>query len=615
MNVNHYTGSVEGTDMVSIATVIAVVVTLTVVGSIAAVSRLDQDERSWGDRLRERFVMGVPWGSLVVIVFILFIYLFVQDGISDFHDPVTIPFRAWSYFYPLGMVTAGLSHAGSSHLIGNLLGTLVVAPIAEYAWGHYPDERDAQSVGSWRTNPWVRALLVFPVAVIGVALLTSFFALGPVIGFSGVVFAFAGFAIVHYPIVTIVATLGVQGVLRTVYRALESPITVSVAQPSPPAPPSWATIAIQGHALGFFIGVVLGVLILRRRGTRPDAFRVWLAVLVYGFSSSLWAIYWFGGENTYILYRGPGVVVVTILTLVVTLAVAGSETSLLPRRPTQFIDRLTGTRSMATDRVLELGCRDGSGGGLVDRPDRLRAIAGGPRSTGSTLSALSQQRAAFLGVLVVFACLAGIAIPVNLLVLEESTAASNSTVEIEDYSVTYAENVENQLVTGIPIERLQETQGLDSSGVIVASERRGIWHEAVTSQRLAFTGEETVYVGGPGWREAVHVERTGWEPVGNETVYQVRVREDGGDNQIAYESNSSQADVTIDDRTVAVVSDEGRFVFEVSENDSSPAASTQVPTENETADAGGITLERDGTTVYASSDGTKVAIAREETYD
>jgi len=33
--------------------------------------------------------------------------------------------------------------------------------------------------------------------------------------------------------------------------------------------------------------------------------------------------------------------------------------------------------------------------------------------------------------------------------------------------------------------------------VIVASDRREIWLEAVSAQRLAFTGEETVYVGGP----------------------------------------------------------------------------------------------------------------------
>jgi len=72
--------------------------------------------------------------------------------------------------------------------------------------------------------------------------------------------------------------------------------------------------------------------------------------------------------------------------------------------------------------------------------------------------------------------------------------------------------------------------------VIVASDRREIWLEAVSAQRLAFTSEETVYVGGPGWREAVHVERTGWEPVGNDAVYQVWLWEDGTDRQLAHES-------------------------------------------------------------------------------
>ncbi|MFC4541668.1 rhomboid family intramembrane serine protease [Halosolutus amylolyticus] len=603
--------------MLSIATAIAVVVVVSLLVSIAIVRRIHRAGPRWGDVVRERLVMGVPWGTFVAIAVVFSVYLFVQDGTTDFQDPVTIPFRSWSYFYPLGMVTAALSHAGPGHLLGNLFGTVVVAPIAEYAWGHYPDERGSQTFASWRTNPWLRALVIFPAIVVAVALLTSVFALGPVIGFSGVVFAFAGFAIVHYPIVTIVATLGVQGVLVTIYRALQSPIAVYVAEPRPPSPPSWATIAIQGHALGFFVGLVLGVLVLRRRDRRPDVARIWLAVLLYGFSSSLWAIYWFGGENTYILLRGPGVVVVTILTLVVTLAVAGPETSLVPRLLDRVVARVRGSTGRApADRALELGCRATDGTrGIVDRPDRIRTLAsaGGHGTDESRLADVTSRDTAFMAVLVVFAVLAGIAVPANLLVLEETSAASNPGVEIEDYTVTYAEGVENELVTAIEIGPFQDDVQLDSSGVIVVSEERQLWLEAVSAQRLAFTGEETIHVGGPGWRETVHVDRTGWETIGNDTVYQVWLWEDGGDHRLAYESNASRADVRIADRNVTIASEDGEFRLDVDSNGTTSTA--QVPADNETTTAGGLTFERDGKTIYASADGTEVAIAREERYN
>jgi len=151
-----------------LAALLAVVVTASLVGSIAVVRRVHRPTRRWRDMARERLVYGVPWGSLVVIAFVVAVYLFVQSGIADFDDPVTIPFRTWSYFYPLGLATAAFSHAGPGHLIGNLAGTVVVAPLAEYAWGHYPDDREPNRSDSWRTNPRIRAFVLFPLAVIGV---------------------------------------------------------------------------------------------------------------------------------------------------------------------------------------------------------------------------------------------------------------------------------------------------------------------------------------------------------------------------------------------------------------------------------------------------------------
>ncbi len=607
--------------MDSVAALLTVLVAATLLGSVAVVRRLHRPARRWRDRLRSRFVLGVPWGSLLVVAVVLAVYLFVQDGIANFDDPVTIPFRTWSYFYPLGMATASFSHAGPGHLIGNLAGTVVVAPLAEYAWGHYPTDGDAGRDSPYE-NPRLRAFVLFPLIVIAIGLTTSLFALGPVIGFSGVVFAFAGFAIVHYPIATIVATLGVQGAVLRLYAALRDPISVYTAQPSPPSAPSWAGIAIQGHALGLFVGFVLGIVLLERRGRRPDPLRLWLAVLLFGFAKGLWAIYWFGGENTYLLYQGPGVVVVAVLALVVTLAITASERPAIPKRLAGLLPgSMTATEAdgdRAIDRPLELASESAGD----DRPDggrleRVRELAGSTRdraTDGGSLTALSRKQVAFLAVVGVLALLAGVAVPTNFLVVEDASASTETAVQIEDYTVEYVEGTPNELVSGIGIEAIESDEGLESSGVIVASERREVWLEAVSAQRLAFTGEETVYVGGAGWREAVHVERTGWEPVGNETVYQVWLRPDGGDRRLAHESNESRTEARIAGRNVTVDSDDGEFVLEVT-GEGTDSVTTAIPAANETATAGGLTFERERETIYAAADGTRVAIASEETYN
>ncbi|RZH68061.1 rhomboid family intramembrane serine protease [Natrinema altunense] len=610
--------------MRSLAALLTVLVAAALVGSIAVVRRLHRPTRRWRDVLQSRFVYGVPWGSLVVIAFVVCVYLFVQDGVTNVDEPVTIPYRTWSYFYPLGMVTAAFSHAGPGHLVGNLAGTAVVAPLTEFIWGHYPTESDLNRTDAWYAAPRVRAFVVFPLAVIAVGLITSLFALGPVIGFSGVVFAFAGFAIVHYPIVTIVGTLGVQSVLLRLFYALREPISVYTAQPRPPTAPSWAGIAIQGHALGLFLGFVLGIALLERRGQRPNPVRLWLAILIFGFSKRLWAIYWFGGENTYVLYQGPGIAIVSVLALVVTLSMTASERPLVPRRLEGLFTRPErptlgpdGGERPSIDRVLELVGTDRGDGAVTARVDRVREIAAGTRTRARDSGSLfgrGRKRTALLAVMVVLAVLAGIAIPANFLVVDETPASSESAVEIEDYTIEYAEGVQNALVSGIGIEALESDAGLESSGVIVSSDERELWLEAVSARRLSVTGEETVYVGGPGWREAVHVERTGWDPVGNDTVYQVRLGE-GEATELAYESNESRATARIADRNVTIDSDDGTFVLEVTAAETDAVATTTVPAANETTTAGGLTFDRENESIYAAADGTRVAIASEETYD
>ncbi|KPN31005.1 hypothetical protein SY89_01747 [Halolamina pelagica] len=147
------------------------------------------------ERLRERFVLGVPWGTVVTVLGVLGVYLFVQSGYAHWYRPVVLPFRAWSYFEPLGMLVAGFAHAGPGHLLGNLFGALTLAPIVEYAIGHYPPESagDPESTPSTlrgrlaalRRRPTARAFLLFPLGVAVVGVVLTMFTVGAVIGFSG----------------------------------------------------------------------------------------------------------------------------------------------------------------------------------------------------------------------------------------------------------------------------------------------------------------------------------------------------------------------------------------------------------------------------------------------
>ncbi|WP_049925003.1 rhomboid family intramembrane serine protease [Halopiger goleimassiliensis] len=599
---------------------------LTVLGSVAVVRRLHDPDRGWYEVASSRLVYGVPWGTFVVMAFVLVVYLFVQDGITAFSDPVSIPFRAWSYFSPLGMAVGSFAHVDAGHLIGNLAGTLVVAPIAEFVWGHYPDGRNGEATGSssaaastarWHT-PWVRAVVVFPAVVVAIGLVTSLFSLGPVIGFSGVVYAFAGFAIVRYPIGTLVASTLVQSAVLTLYRTLETPILYYVAEPSPPTAPSWANVAIQGHALGFLVGLVLGIVLLQRRGEQGNPVRLWVAIALFAFYKGLWQIYWFGEGNAFYLLRGPGIVVVLVLAVVITVAITAST------RPLRSRDDVSDPETPASAdvirsavvRPLELAQGAYRDDASAPRFERVRALTTGTRrSLAKPLSPKTCRGAAFTAVVVVLAIVAGMAIPTNLFVLSDPAAAGETSVDVADYTVEYGEGVENQLVSGIGIEAITDNAGLEAYGVIVSSEERNMWWEVVSADYLEYAGQASIVVGGPGWRETVHAERRGWTPVGNGTVYQIHLWADGEAPQLAYESGGEYADVRIDDRSVALVPHEGEFVIGVgSRDDEEPFETAPIPEANASVEIDGITFERDDARIYASVDGTEVAVAEQETY-
>jgi len=540
---------------------VAVVVSL--LGSLAVAFLVDRPSEL-GARLRERFVLGVPWGTLVSAAFVLGVYLVVQGGLRNWYTPVTIPFRAWSYFYPLGMVTAAFSHNGANHLLGNLVGTLTLAPLAEYAWGHFPRNRGAQTFSSVRTNPYVRGFVAFPAAVLVVGLLSSVFAIGPVIGFSGVVFAFAGVALVNYPLGTVVALIGGDAI-RLVYNALRTPILTASGRPAYISP-WWADIAIQGHALGLLIGVLVGVAIVRSGGGgRPSARRLWLGAFLVAVEQSLWAVYWFRGGDTFVLYRAAGVVLVAGLAVVVVLAVAASDDPLFE---------------------WDLGVDTG-----VVRNWQVAA-----------------------GVLLLStAAIAGPAVPANLFTADSAELPGDEWT-VRDYEVTYAENVRNGMVSVVEVDAFGETTAVNTSGVIVRSETRGIWTTAVPKGRLAFDGRIPVRVGGVGWRETVYAQRDGWAVLGGGTAYRVGL-DDGESGRVVYTSGPVTAGPTLDGRNVTVEPTPEAYRLRVTRGNGSVNRTATLPANNGSVTIDGLRFTRESSTVSVSYNRTRLELLTRETYE
>jgi len=541
-----------------------------VVASLAVVRRLSDGPR-WGDVLRRRLVVGVPWGTLLTILGVLLVYWVLQGGWANPGDPVVIPFRSWSYFYPVGMLVAGFGHSGVGHITGNLLATAAFAPVVEFAVGHYPDERGTETFTSPRTNPYARVLAV-PAGSFLAGLFTGLFSLGPVIGFSGVVFAYFGFAFVTRPLLALVALLG-SDVVSLLYRSFRSPYITREAQPGF-FTPWYADVAIQGHAIGILLGVVLGAALLHRRGERPNPLSLWVAALLFAVSENLWALYTPVGASEYALFRAVGLSAVLLFAALVVSAVAASD------RP------------------------------LVSHLPRLRA-EGLP----------SRRRAARLGVTVLLAGLALSAVPFGFASVSGEVPEDAETVEVRDYTVTYVEGVPNQYVPGVEFSfeafgrsvelDTRETSNVLSSGVVVFSERRGIWIEAVPKGRLAFLGNAETWVGGIGWRERVLAARQGWSLQGNGTAYKVYLRRDGERRRLAYRTDRVTAAPTVAGRNVSIRPTAEGFGLRVDRGNRTLGRAPIPDPYNETR-VGGLTLNRTDRTLYAVRNDTRVQVAQRE---
>lgn len=542
-------------DVLSTVSLVALVVGVLL--SLVTVVVLARPGGRWGTLVRSRLVLGVPWGTLIAVALVAAFYLFVQDGLANPRRPVVVPFRAWSYFYPTGILTAGFAHSSFGHVTGNLLGTLVFGSLAEYAWSHFPKRRGSSTFSSLRTNPYARILAwVGGVFVVGVT--SSLFALGPVIGFSGVVFAFVGFALVRFPLATL-ATVLVSRVVTQVYNAMLSPMLTQRAGETTFSRPWWSEIAIQGHALGLFIGVVLAVAVFYRRGVRPKPQHVWLAALVFAVDRGLWAVYTIEGGETYRLFRALGTGLVFV---VAALIAAGATASPRP---------------------------------LIERID------------------LSRREAAVGLVLAVLFALALVAVPFNLFVVDDPSAGLDDAepVEVGDYTVFYAEDVSHQFIPAVPLPGTNETNGqVTASGVIVVSEQRNLWWEEVSSSRLATSRQATIRLGGVTWNEDVRATRETWNVAGGESTYNVRLGLASADDRpVVFRADRATADARIDGRNVSIEPVNETFdVVVTRENETIDRA--ELPTDGNSTTVGGLTVERVDRNLFVERGETRVRIAQ-----
>lgn len=515
---------------------------------------------AWRSLLTERFVRGVPWGTVVVAVWLLFVYLVVQGAWWHPFDPLVIPFRSWSYFYPQGMFFGPFGHNGRGHLLGNLVSTLAFAPIVEYAWGHYA-RTEAAARHWWLGRPAGR-IATFVAAVFVMGLLTSLFVPGPLIGFSGVVFAFAGAAIVVAPLASVVAILG-STALSLLWRSWMDPVSIAEAQQRFIVPP-WADVAIHGHALGLLIGVVAGIYLLRRIEGSTDLTRVWLAGLVFGVAQALWAFYWPVSPSRFALFRAAGLAAVVFFASVITVAVGGSDRRLLP---------------LSRDR--------GAG--------RLGRLAG-----------ISTSRAAVVALVVPVVVLAAVAVPFNAITIDDPAVEDGVTVG--GYRITYAENVPNLAIEAVPLPFLQHRLQVERSGVIVVNERRNIWESPITKGGLAFRGRGRVVVGGIGWRETVSANRTTWTVVDGGATYTVYVRRAGHPREQVYIDEPVRVPAILDGKRVVIRPSRQGYRLHVSANDT-VLARGPMPGPGTNVTLANLTFSRRGKSLVASYDRTRLTVA------
>ncbi|MFW6458719.1 MAG: rhomboid family intramembrane serine protease [Halodesulfurarchaeum sp.] len=520
-------------------------------------SRLERQqpasEHSLRDRIRERLLFGLPIGTVIVVVVVASVYLFLQGGYGH-RELLTIPFVSWSLRYPLGMITAPLAHESLGHLVSNLTGFLVFGSLAEYALGHYPRTRGRAAFDAWWSNPYWRAMVLFPGGTLLIASLTSLFAWGPIIGFSGVVFAAAGFALVHMPLLAVVGLLA-REFLTTIYWTLRDPI-VTASAGSTYSTPWWADVAVQTHLLGLLLGVAAGlaVYVVIPDEKRPSPWRLFVGSLLVGSALTLWALWWYQGTSSYRLFRGPGLLLLLGVALLLTVAAS--------------------RRSSPVDGV-------------------------DPRTFGLLL------------VLVPILAIGAVAVPINL-TATGGIQAPGEAITVQDYEVSYGESVPDPRYVPVNDSVFESPDPPTATGVIVASQHRHLFTEAVSAGRLEDAGSRTVVLGGIGWRESITVERTGWRAIGGESTFRVSAYTSAGERRLLHTDDPAHAEATIDGRELAIRPTDAGFelVVETQPEDNATVvpSKTTLPEPSNTTCIAGLSVTRENETLVVERNRTRVPL-------
>lgn len=519
----------------------------TTVLALAVLVRYGDVDRLF-DRLQDRFVYGIPWGTVVVVLAVYAIYHLLQGGDSP-GGPIVAGFRSWSIWYPQGLLLSSFAHASNAHLIGNLLGTVTFAPIAEWAWGHYRKEH-TWGTQSGLDRPGVRiALFVVGVGAVGIA--GALFVPGAVIGFSGVVFAFAGVAAATNPLLTVLAILGIRAV-SLVRRAALDPVVTATARPEF-LTPWWADIALQGHVFGFLFGFLVGIFLLRTRNRQPDLRFVFFAVFVFAVTRSMFAVYWFLGSDRWILFQALGTAGIILMATLATIAVYDRNRILLER--------------------IDLSVRETAIGLL----------------------------------LAVVLALSVVAVPYNLVDVTPGPETTDG-IEVRDYTVTYAEGVEDRYVSSISALPGVRGASVNVSGVVVVSDRRNAWHSAASRNQLAFDGHTTVAVGDATWRETVFVNRTTWALQGGNQTYKVFGRRGDSPRERLFAAEPAEIGATIDGARVEIRPAAGFYDIAVL-REGEEAGVERIPRSNESVTIDGIRFDRERNELFAVQNDTEIRIA------
>ncbi|ESS09102.1 MAG: hypothetical protein A07HN63_01313 [uncultured archaeon A07HN63] len=527
---------------------------LGVVVSLAIVASLGRPA-AWYRELTDRLVGGVPWGTLLIMAGLAAVYAGLQDGFGD-PAPIALPFRSWSYLDPLGIAIASFAHASTSHLVGNLIGTLVFGSIAEFIWGH-KQRRDTTTRGRalW-THPGVRAVVIFPAAAALVGVFGAAIALGQIIGFSTVVFAFAGFVLVRYPLGAVIASVG-QGVVSRLFTAFQLPQSVSAGGGG--GLPWFASVAVQAHAVGLLVGVLLGLAYRRQTDSSHSATRIWIGVLLFGMARSLWAVYWYRGPERFVLYRAVGVALVFLLAAVVAYAVAAREEPVFPDYA------VTNPQSILTD-----------------------------------MTTITHRQLALLLLITVSSFLVSPAIAANATTVADADLPGEP-VEVRGYELTYGENVTNGRIAVFDVSGFGETTRVNTSGVIVRNTDREIWSTAVSAGDLADSGASTVRLGGLGWQDSVTATRTGWAAVGGDTTYRVSLSHDNTTRTL-YHSSAAEAEPIIAGQRVRLNATATGFAVGVN------GSTAPLPSLNESVSLGGLRLHNQGARLVAVHNRSRTAV-------